>query len=92
MSQLGKCQLYRVLEEIGFASVYASVNQMWNKYKIEESFFENTMAINQSEIVNYEIIQKESKIGFHNRVAPLGNRLTTMLNHFKIPNFYSIKL
>lgn len=50
------------------------------------------MAINQSEIVNYEIIQKESKIGFHNRVAPLGNRLTTMLNHFKIPNFYPIKL
>lgn len=52
MSQLGKCQPYQVLEEIGFASVYASVNQVWNKYKIEESFFGNTMVINQSEIVN----------------------------------------
>lgn len=58
MSQLGKCQPYQVLEEIGFASVYASANQVWNKYKIEESFFENTTVINQSKIVNYEIIQK----------------------------------
>lgn len=58
MSQLGKCQPYQVLEEIGFASVYASANQVWNKYKIEESFFENTTVINQSEIINYEIIQK----------------------------------
>lgn len=58
MSQLGKCQPYQVLEEIGFASVYASVNQVWNKYRIEESFFENTMVIDQSEIVNYETIQK----------------------------------
>lgn len=58
MIRLGKCQPYLVLEEIGFASVYASVNQVWNKYKIEESFSENTVVINQSEIVNYEIIQK----------------------------------